>query len=344
MDLLSFYGLFLAKTVTVIASLAILMLIIPTIKKRNNSRAGKLTLTRSDKYYYEVQNRMRLEKMNQFQQKLWKKEQKKKEQKEAKYAKKHTKSINTTNNNQEKSTLYIIDFKGSIDAREVSSLRKEVSAILSVAEKGDEVLLRLESPGGVVHGYGLAASQLQRFRKKDIPLIVSIDKIATSGGYMMACVADYIIAAPFAIIGSIGVVGQLPNFNRLLKHNKIDLELYTAGEYKRTLTLFGENTEEGREKFRENLNHTHLLFKQFVHQMRPKLNIDKVSNGEYWYGTQALEKELIDSINTSDDLIIDKMSQYQVIEVRYLHNKSMMDRLSYKVSNNISKLLEHIIT
>ncbi|VFP84207.1 Probable protease SohB [Candidatus Erwinia haradaeae] len=339
MDLLSFYGLFLAKTITIMIALTMLMLIIPTIKKRHNSRSGRLMLIRLDKYYHEVQNKIHLEQMNPLQQKLWKKEHKKKEQKEAKYTKKQTKLVQ----NKKKPTLYVINFKGSMDAREVSSLRKEVSAIVSAAETGDEVLLRLESPGGVVHGYGLAASQLQRLRKNGITLIISVDKIATSGGYMMACVANCIIAAPFALVGSIGVVGQIPNFHRFLKHNKIDLELYTAGEYKRTLTLFGENTAEGREKFRDNLNQTHILFKQFVHQMRPKLYIDQVANGEYWYGTQALEKGLIDIISTSDDWIMEKISTHQVIEVRYLYSKSMLDRLNHKISYSISKLLERII-
>ncbi|WP_144290841.1 protease SohB, partial [Cronobacter sakazakii] len=169
---------------------------------------------------------------------------------------------------------------GSIDAHEVSALREEVTAVLAVAKPADEVLVRLESPGGVVHGYGLAASQLQRLRERQIPLTIAVDKVAASGGYMMACVANNIVAAPFAIIGSIGVVAQIPNFNRLLKRNDIDIELHTAGQYKRTLTLLGENTEEGREKFREDLNETHHLFKEFVHNMRPSLDIDAVATGE----------------------------------------------------------------
>lgn len=181
----------------------------------------------------------------------------------------------------------MLDFNGSMDAGEVSSLREEVSAVLAVAKPQDEVLLRLESPGGVVHGYGLAASQLQRLRQGGIRLTVAVDKVAASGGYMMACVADRIVAAPFAVVGSIGVVAQIPNFNRLLKNKDIDVELHTAGEFKRTLTLFGENTEQGREKFREDLNVTHGLFKQFVHQMRPSLDIDAVATGEHWFGTQA---------------------------------------------------------
>ncbi|HCC09245.1 MAG TPA: protease SohB, partial [Atlantibacter hermannii] len=160
-----------------------------------------------------------------------------------------------------------------------------------------------------------------------------------SGGYMMACVASHIVAAPFAIVGSIGVVAQIPNFNRLLKRNDIDVELHTAGQYKRTLTLFGENTEEGREKFREDLNDTHLLFKRFVKEMRPSLNIDEVATGEHWYGVQAKEKGLVDAISTSDDLILEKMKVREVVSVRYLRRKKMMDRFTGSAAESVDRLL-----
>nr|EKS1069935.1 protease SohB [Cronobacter sakazakii] len=203
----------------------------------------------------------------------------------------------------------------------------------------DEVLVRLESPGGVVHGYGLAASQLQRLRERQIPLTIAVDKVAASGGYMMACVANNIVAAPFAIIGSIGVVAQIPNFNRLLKRNDIDIELHTAGQYKRTLTLLGENTEEGREKFREDLNETHHLFKEFVHSMRPSLDIDAVATGEHWYGVQAKEKGLVDEISTSDDLIIARMAEREVVSLRYMQRKRLMDRFTGSAAQSLDRLL-----
>ncbi|MDU5848888.1 MAG: protease SohB, partial [Cronobacter sakazakii] len=231
------------------------------------------------------------------------------------------------------------DFKGSIDAHEVSALREEVTAVLAVAKPADEVLVRLESPGGVVHGYGLAASQLQRLRERQIPLTIAVDKVAASGGYMMACVANNIVAAPFAIIGSIGVVAQIPNFNRLLKRNDIDIELHTAGQYKRTLTLLGENTEEGREKFREDLNETHHLFKEFVHSMRPSLDIDAVATGEHWYGVQAKEKGLVDEISTSDDLIIARMAEREVVSLRYMQRKRLMDRFTGSAAQSLDRLL-----
>lgn len=233
----------------------------------------------------------------------------------------------------------MLDFKGSIDAHEVSALREEVTAVLAVAKPADEVLVRLESPGGVVHGYGLAASQLQRLRERQIPLTIAVDKVAASGGYMMACVANNIVAAPFAIIGSIGVVAQIPNFNRLLKRNDIDIELHTAGQYKRTLTLLGENTEEGREKFREDLNETHHLFKEFVHSMRPSLDIEAVATGEHWYGVQAKEKGLVDEISTSDDLIIARMAEREVVSLRYMQRKRLMDRFTGSAARSLDRLL-----
>ena len=162
-------------------------------------------------------------------------------------------------------------------ASTVSSLAEEITALLNIATPNDEVLLRLESAGGVVHGYGLAAAQLMRIRAQHIPLVVAIDKIAASGGYLMACVADKILAAPFAIIGSIGVVVQLPNFHRLLKDKHIDFELHTAGEFKRTITLFVENTKEGKEKLQHEIEDIHGLFKNLIHDYRQQIDIDKVA-------------------------------------------------------------------
>lgn len=238
-----------------------------------------------------------------------------------------------------KPRVWVLDFKGSMDAHEVNSLREEITAVLAAFKPQDQVVLRLESPGGMVHGYGLAASQLQRLRDKNIPLTVTVDKVAASGGYMMACVADKIVSAPFAIVGSIGVVAQMPNFNRFLKSKDIDIELHTAGQYKRTLTLLGENTEEGREKFREELNETHQLFKDFVKRMRPSLDIDQVATGEHWYGQQAVEKGLVDEINTSDEVILSLMEGREVVSVRYMQRKRLIDRFTGSAAESADRLL-----
>ena len=225
-------------------------------------------------------------------------------------------------------------------ASETASLREEISAILSVADPAtDEVLLRLESPGGVVHGYGLAASQLTRLKQKGVKLTVAVDKVAASGGYMMACVADKIVSAPFAIIGSVGVVAQMPNIHRFLKKRDVDVEIMTAGEYKRTMTIFGENTEKGRQKFQQELEETHALFKQFVVQNRPQVDIDKIATGEHWYGQQALELNLVDEIATSDDLILQAIEDKSVLSVKYAVKKSLWQKLGKQAEESADTIL-----
>ncbi|HGW3767910.1 TPA: protease SohB [Enterobacter cloacae] len=336
MELLSQYGLFLAKIATVVIAIAVVAVLIVNLTQRKRQR-GELRITRLSEQYKEMQEEMSLALLDSHQQKLWHKAQKKKHKQDAKAAKAKAK----LNAPEETSTprVYVLDFKGSMDAHEVSSLREEVTAVLAVAKPQDQVVVRLESPGGVVHGYGLAASQLQRLREKQIPLTVAVDKVAASGGYMMACVADKIVAAPFSIIGSIGVVAQIPNFNRFLKSKDIDIELHTAGQYKRTLTLLGENTEEGRQKFREDLNETHHLFKDFVHRMRPALDIDQVATGEHWYGTQAQEKGLVDEVGTSDDLLLNLMEGRELVGVRFTQRKRLLDRFTNSAAESADRLL-----
>ena len=336
MELLSQYGLFLAKIATVVIAIAVVAVLIVNLTQRKRQR-GELRITRLSEQYKEMQEEMSLALLDSHQQKLSLKAQKKKHKQEAKAAKAKAK-LNTP---QDKVTprVYVLDFKGSMDAHEVASLREEVTVVLAVATPQDQVVVRLESPGGVVHGYGLAASQLQRLREKQIPLTVAVDKVAASGGYMMACVADKIVAAPFSIIGSIGVVAQIPNFNRFLKNKEIDIELHTAGQYKRTLTLLGENTEEGRQKFREDLNETHHLFKDFVHRMRPTLDIEQVATGEHWYGVQAQEKGLVDEVGTSDDLLLNLMEGRELVGVRFAQRKRLLDRFTNSAAESADRLL-----
>jgi serine protease SohB len=223
--------------------------------------------------------------------------------------------------------VFVLNFKGDLRASAVSSLREEITAILTVATSDDEVLLRLESGGGLVHAYGLAASQLLRFKAKPIRLIVAVDKIAASGGYMMACVADRIIAAPFAIVGSIGVVSQLPNFHRWLQEQNIDFELLTSGEYKRNLTLFGKNTDSDRARAREEIEDVHALFKEFVKAHRSQVEIERVATGEHWFGTRALDVRLIDELRTSDDYLLAASQTRDLYEVSYARKKGRLAKL-----------------
>jgi serine protease SohB len=213
--------------------------------------------------------------------------------------------------------VFVLDFHGDVRASAVDSLRESITAVLTVATPKDEVVLRLESLGGVVAPYGLAASQLVRLREREIPLTVCVDTVAASGGYMMACVANRLLAAPFAVVGSIGVVGQLPNFHRLLKKHEIDYELFKAGDYKRTVSLFGENTDEGRRHYQGKVDDTHALFKEFVARYRPQLNLTQVATGDYWYGSRALELQLVDGLETSDDYLLAASREAELYEVEW---------------------------
>jgi serine protease SohB len=238
----------------------------------------------------------------------------------------------------ERPRLFVLDFHGDLLASEVGGLRETVSAVLQEAGESDEVLVRLDNAGGAVHEHGLAASQLLRIRRRGIPLTVAVDRVAASGGYLMACVADRIVAAPFAIIGSIGVVAQLPNFHRWLEHQGIDFELHTAGDYKRTLTLFGENTEAGRVKLREHLEETHQLFKDFIREYRKGVDLDKVATGEYWYGEQALGLGLVDDLTTSDDYLLAARAGRDLYRLRWQAKKRPWQRLVTGIRALLSRL------
>ncbi|EPJ45548.1 MAG: hypothetical protein OFPII_27120 [Osedax symbiont Rs1] len=244
---------------------------------------------------------------------------------------------------EEPKRYFVLDFNGDVRASEVDLLREEISAILSFATSDDEIVLRLDSAGGMVHSYGLAASQLERIKAANIKLTICVDEVAASGGYMMACIADRLIAAPFAILGSIGVVAQLPNFHRVLKKHGVDYETFTAGEYKRTVTMFGENTEKGKDKFIEEIQDTHLLFKEFVAQARPLIDIDKVATGEVWFGKRAIEHKLVDELNTSDDFLMNACQTADVYQVRYELRKSFGERLSEMTIKTSTNIVSNII-
>ncbi len=228
--------------------------------------------------------------------------------------------------------MFVLNFEGDLRASNLGAFREEVTALLTILKPNDEVVVKIESGGGLVHAYGLAASQLDRIKQRGIKLTASVDKVAASGGYLMACVADKIIAAPFAIIGSIGVLAQIPNFHRLLKKHDIDFEQVTAGEYKRTLTVFGENTEKGREKFKEEIDQIHDCFKEFVIEHRRAVDIKQVATGEHWLASKAKTYHLVDELMTSDDYFMDASKQYDVFEVSFMQKKPFLNRLLEKAS------------
>ncbi len=322
------YGLFLAKAVTVVVAIAVVIgLLFNTIRHAREFASEHLEVKNLNRRFEQMADVLNHELLSEHERKAYLKARKAEHKQRAKAAKL---------GKAPRPRVFVLGFDGDIRASDVENLREEISAVVQVARPNDEVLLRLESSGGMVHTYGLAASQLKRLRSAGIRLTAAVDEVAASGGYMMACVADKIIAAPFAVIGSIGVVAQLPNFNRFLKEHKVDLELHTAGEYKRTLTLFGENTEAARAKFREELEDTHTLFKAFVLDNRPQLDMQKVATGEHWYGSRALERKLVDSIQTSDDYLLAASKDKDIFEVKYKRRQALPERLAHSIRSAMS--------
>ncbi|KIQ30814.1 protease SohB [Pseudomonas viridiflava] len=310
------YASFLAKTVTLVVAIIVVLVAIASMRgKGRRKTAGQLQVTRLNDFYKGLRERLEQSLLGKDRLKALRKEQ-------ARALKKEKKE-----KVEEKARVYVLDFDGDIKASATESMRHEITALLTLATDRDEVVLRLESGGGMVHSYGLASSQLARIRQAGIPLTICIDKVAASGGYMMACIGNKIISAPFAILGSIGVVAQLPNVNRLLKKHDIDFEVLTAGEYKRTLTVFGENTEKGREKFQQDLDITHDLFKNFVASYRPQLSIDEVATGEVWLGMAALDKQLVDELKTSDEYLAERAKDADVFHLHYVQRKSLQERM-----------------
>lgn len=318
MDFLYNYGLFILKLISIVIGILVLAAgLLAILSKGKSNNSGGLCLTKLN------------ERFKNYQEEITAQIGDKKDLKKLKKSGKEKKS---------RARIFVLNFVGDMRASAVNSLREEITAVLLVAKPKDSVLVRLESPGGLVNAYGLAASQLERIRAAKIKLTVSVDKVAASGGYMMACVADEIIAAPFAIIGSIGVVAQLPNFHRFLEKKNIDWEMFTAGDYKRTVTMFGQNTEKGREKFQEELEETHVLFKNFIQQFRPKVNIEKVSTGEHWYAEDAREFQLVDSLQTSDDFLLQAREEFELIELSYQAKKTFLQRLGVSAERTWMRL------
>ena len=340
MEFLIEYGLFLAKAVTVVAAVGIILALIVAAGQRGQRKdKGHIEVTKVNDTYAHMRDALKAAVLPPEQVKSEGKSEKKRRKKAKAEEKKALKQAKDEAHPAHKKRIFVLNFHGDIKASATASLKEEISTVLAIADSDDEVVVCLESGGGMVHSYGLASSQLARITKKDVALTVCVDKVAASGGYMMACVADRILAAPFAVLGSIGVIAQLPNFHRLLKKNAIDFEMLTAGEYKRTLTVFGENTEKGREKFIEDLEDTHELFKAFVSEHRQQVDIDKVATGEVWFGRRALQHKLVDDLQTSDEYITAQLDDADIYQVEFVHKKTLPEKLGLAAEQSIDRLL-----
>ncbi len=334
------YGLFAAKFITVIALIVVgIGLIVSIAAARGSKSRETLEIENINDKLEDYKSAIEAEILSKEEYKALQKERKQQEKKERKEEKARAKSGETE---PIRPRLFVVRFEGDMHASEVENLRDSITTILSIVKPSDEILVIVESSGGIVHNYGLAASQLVRVRQHGVRLTIAVDLVAASGGYMMACVADEIIAAPFAVLGSIGVLAELPNFNKFLKRFDIDIEHHTAGEYKTTLTMLGKNTDKGREKFQEELEEVHTLFKTFVAQNRPVVDISKIATGEAWYGSQALELKLVDRLMTSDDYIVQKSANSDIYEISFQVHETLKDKISAMLYKSVYKAMENI--
>jgi len=343
LDYLYDYILFLAQAVTVVVAVLLILTAMASLgmKRQQQSSQGHLEIRKLNDRLNNLKDSLRQAVLPHAQFKKLHKEDQKKEKAEQKQAARSAKKAEASESDA-RSRIFVLHFEGDIQASKVDQLRTEVTAVLTLAEPADEVVVCLESPGGAVHGYGLAASQLDRIRSHGVPLVVAVDKVAASGGYLMAAVADRILAAPFAVIGSIGVLAQIPNVHRLLKKHDVDVELLTAGKYKRTLTVLGENTDEGRQKFIEELEDIHALFQEYVGTRRPSLDMAEVATGEVWYGDRALARHLIDELCTSDEYLARACDDRDVFEVRWVEHKKPIERLMAQAEMSLARLVDRI--
>lgn len=330
-EFLTDYGLFLVKTVTIVfAAMVIISMGVAASMKTRRHEKGEIKVKFLNDEFTEMEFILKETVLTKEQWKAEEKAQKKKDKEEEKLRKAGKEKV--------KRRIYVLNFDGDERASQTGNFSKEITAVLTMATPQDQVVVKLESPGGLVHSYGFAASQMSRIISAQIPLIACVDQVAASGGYMMASVANKVLAAPFAIVGSIGVVANVPNFNKILRKNDVDYTIYTAGQYKRTVSMLGEITEEGKKKFQEELEDTHVLFKDFVSTHRKVVDIDRIATGEYWYGQRALELKLVDEIMTSDEYLFSARNDAEIFEVSYELKKNIAEKFGFAVQASLENV------
>ncbi len=328
-DLLVDYGLFLAKAATVLAALWVLSALIGAAARRDRGREG-IEVRHLNRKYRDMILTLQAHVLPR---RLFKK---------GRRAERRSRRLRRRAEKEApgRRRVFVLDFHGDIRASATTALREEITAVLGLATADDEVVVRLENSGGLVHDHGLAASQLARVRARGVPLTVAVDKVAASGGYMMACVADRILAAPFAVVGSVGVLAQVPNFHRLIERHGVDFEQIMAGEYKRTVTMFGENTDTERAKLQEQVEDVHALLKDFVAHYRPAIDIGQVATGEHWHARRAKELNLVDELTTSDDYLVAASETADLYEVTYRTRKPLTLRIAEAVRLTVERLVD----
>lgn len=244
------------------------------------------------------------------------------------------KSINLNDVVQEGAhNVFVIDYVGSMMASEVVYLTAKIDAIILKSNKDDEVVINITSPGGAVSGYGLVASQIKRLKTAGLKITATVDTVAASGGYMAAVVSDEIIAAPFAMVGSIGVVANVMIYEELLKNIGIQTNVYTSGDSKRTVVPSRVPNAEEEAKLEAQLEEIHSRFKDHVLSFRPDIDEDKVFTGQAFLAADAINFGLVDKIGTSDELLLNLYKDgHRLIEVQFIIEENIGGSVTKQVS------------
>src|SRR6201746_2240118 len=175
------------------------------------------------------------------------------------------------------------------------------------------VALVINSPGGSpVQSRQIYLRIRQLAAEKKLPVLVFVEDVAASGGYMIACAGDEIFCDPSSILGSIGVVGGSFGFQELIKKIGVERRLYTAGAHKAMLDPFLPENPDDVERVKALQREIHALFIGLVRQSRGdrlKGADDVLFTGEYWAGETSVSLGLADAIGDLRSTLRDRYGE-----------------------------------
>ncbi len=216
--------------------------------------------------------------------------------------------------------LAVLRFQGlrDLNASGDQRLSEAIDEVLVNRDHFEEAVVIIDSPGGTTHGYGHAYALLERLSASGLKVTACIDRIGASGGYLMALPADRILAGPFAIVGSVGVVAGIPNVKRLLEEKGVSYRLFVAGDKKRVVHFADDDGPEVREYMDEKLAGIHTQFLQAVEKHRgDRVKLDEVRSGDHWSAEESVEKGLglVDELQTSAEYLLERNREVALVMI-----------------------------
>lgn len=215
----------------------------------------------------------------------------------------------------------VLRFEGDTMATGRQDFARMVDEVLHNKERIQRVIVVVNSPGGGVSVYGQMFAGMERMRNAGVDVTACVDTYAASGGYLMSVPAQRIIAAPFAMVGSIGVVSEFMNFNKLLRRLGVEPMTITAGELKRTVTPLSEVTEENKAAYKAQLEAIHRQFIAVVKKYR-EVDADRVCTGNHWTAAESVELKLnlVDGLATSQEYLFEANQTEDLVTISKLQN------------------------